>query len=117
MNYERIFPVNNCFMIATQIGVGYFPPIYQSKPLVTTPYLVSGNLGKGVYFFEFGLAGAIGYRNGELLNGRVISPMVGYRYQPIKRRSANFRIYSTYSKDISIKESYLWLGFSLGALF
>ncbi len=117
MNYERIFPVNNFFIFATGLGIGLNSTFHKSTSTLTTPYHLTGNIGKGVYFFEFGLTGGVGYQEGESQNGTIMSPILGYRYQPIKRRTANFRIYTTYSKAFSIKKSDLWFGCSFGALF
>ena len=111
MNYERIFPMNQFFMIATQLGLGYIPSYNKLKlTYLTVPYNITGNLGKGVYFFEFGIIGAGFYKYKEAFNLISLSPMIGYRYQPVKRRTANFRIYvMNYNRP--------WIGLSLGALF
>jgi hypothetical protein len=71
VDYERIFLIDPIFILTSKIGLGYneefqtcinlFGPSDCSPPdkYLTIPHHITGNLGKGQHFFEFGLGRTI----------------------------------------------------------
>ena len=95
INYERQFLIGSTFILSTKFGVGLnpespccgvIPPIY-----VTIPHHITGNLGRGKHFFEFGLGGTIisDYKPKPYL----LYPLIGYRLLPLDSGKINFRIF------------------------
>ena len=62
INYERQFLVSPAFILSSKLGLGYnFEFIIFGNPehYLTIPHHITGNIGKGRHFFEFGLGGTI----------------------------------------------------------
>ena len=100
INYERILSIDAPVIFTSKLGLGFNerldfrwsgapsePPVY----LLTIPYHITGNLGKGRHLFEIGMGGTIiiGNTNYPYLS----YPIVGYRILPLRSNKINFRIY------------------------
>lgn len=94
-NYER--RVSNLFW--SRIGVGYYPGPFGE--LVVVPLGLNYLMGKKANFFELGLVITPIYAEEkfDLFSkseskgfGVILSPTIGYRYQPQKKRNLFFKI-------------------------
>jgi hypothetical protein len=122
INYERYYLINPSFVLNSKLGVGLnpespccgtIPPIY-----ITIPHHISGNIGKGKHFFEFGLGGTIigGYDQKPYL----LYPILGYRFLPIESGKVNFRFFGLlpFSGSLGADEIYILpVGFNVGISF
>ena len=99
INYERLFFITPYFFITGKLGIGYnqqFKTLMGTSPeekYLTLPHHITGNLGKGRHFFEFGLGGTV--INGKTNQHYLFYPIVGYRLQPLKSNRINFRIFGS----------------------
>lgn len=94
INYERQFLVSPAFILSSKLGLGYnFEFIIFGNPehYLTIPHHITGNIGKGRHFFEFGLGGTI--INGNTTQPYILYPIVGYRILPLKSNEITFRIF------------------------
>jgi hypothetical protein len=129
INYERIFYINDFFLLSGRLGLGHnkesegwiMPS--QTKNLeefITIPHHITGNLGKGRHFFEFGFGATfIGNYSGNISPKYLVYPIVGYRLHPINSQKMNFRFSISYPlkipneiQDIFIFPASLSFGFS-----
>lgn len=132
INYERIFFFSPTFLMSSGVGLGYNEEIKMCfdffgtsscpppQSCLTIPHHITGNIGKGRGFLEFGLGGT--FFAGSTSNSYVLYPIIGYRFLPLRSNKMSFRFYFEYP----ITESDLWLnndvffipiGFSLGISF
>lgn len=126
LNYERLFFIRPIFMLTGKLGLGYneefqvciWGPCTTPNKYLTIPLHITGNVGKGRHFFEFGIGGTriIGHTNQPYY----IYPLIGYRLNPLKKNRVNFRIVGQipfsgvlYTDDIL----FVPVGFSLGFCF
>ena len=126
INYERIFLIDPIFILTSKIGLGYneefkiclnlFGPSDCSPPdkYITIPHHITGNLGKGQHFFEFGLGGTIitGYATHFHFY-----PIFGYRFLPLKSNKINFRIFGQILLLGECNILYIPFGLNIGISF
>ena len=100
LNYERLFFINDHFFLAGKIGMGYNETFNilcwggcYTERYFTIPHSITGNLGGGRHFFEFGLGGT--FLNGSNWDFYRLYPILGYRLQPLQYKRVNFRIFGT----------------------
>jgi hypothetical protein len=129
LNYERLFftdPKHFFIAVGAGLGINYFVIIHNHSNSATTystekymiiPHHITGNIGKGRHFFEFGLGGAI-------LAGPRAQPYLpyltlGYRIQPWNKNRLHFRIFGSYPLQNLEKFEILYIpaGLSLGWSF
>ncbi|MEZ4826274.1 MAG: hypothetical protein R3C61_08265 [Bacteroidia bacterium] len=97
IQYERLFTVTSNLFLSGKLGLGYneefifcfFSPCTPEKYL-TLPHHITGNIGSGRNFFEFGFGGTILY--GNTTEPYFFYPMAGYRLIPLSKNKLNFRI-------------------------
>ena len=122
LNYERLFLITPGFFTTGKVGLGYneefkLCPGTCSPPnkYITIPHHITGNLGKGRHFFEFGLGGTIiiGITNQHYL----LYPIIGYRIQPLNSDKAYFRIFGSIFINEAEDILYVPVGISIGGSF
>ena len=125
-NYERLFFIKPIFFISGELGIGYnitayiFEPADEAVPdHLIIPHLITGNLGKGRHFCEFGLGGAI-ITGGS--HNYILYPIIGYRLQPLRSKKVNLRLFASYpiyGKDVeeSLDIIFSPIGLSFGICF
>jgi hypothetical protein len=125
-NYERQFFVKSIFFVSGKLGLGYnkkfqlciFGPC-SSPPdkYLTVPHHITGNIGKGRHFFEFGFGGTIFM--GKTTQPYLFYPIVGYKILPLRSNKLNFRIfgYIPFSKTQTGDILIIPFGLSLGLSF
>lgn len=99
INYEKLFFVSSNFIVTGKSGLGYNEkfqicfggPCWEPKRYVTVPHHITGNIGEGRNFLEFGLGGTI--IGGNTSQHYLLYPIVGYRLVPLKANKLNFRIF------------------------
>lgn len=102
LNYERLFLINpeRSFITAgLGIGANSLVTIHANDgatpnnfPVV--PHHITGNIGKGRHFLEFGLGGAIlGNQTGQHYLSYLV---LGYRLQPLNSNRVSARIFGSY---------------------
>ncbi len=125
LNYERLFSSKPYTFFASEIGVGYneeFIICFGSgscnpDKYLTIPHQISVSIGKNKSFLEFGFGGAAII--GSTKQYYLLYPMLGYRYQPLKSKKLNFRIYGSipFSEWDTVDILYIPIGISLGICF
>lgn len=125
INYERHFLVGTTFNLTSKLGLGYNEEFNfgGSSPdkYFTLPHHITGNLGKGRHFFEFGLGGTFLTGNKTLFY--YLYPTIGYRISPLKSKKINFRIFGQlplykYDKLDQLNDfTLLPIGLSMGISF
>lgn len=125
VQYERLFVVSRHLVISGKIGFGYneeyylfcFGPCGPPNRYLTIPHHITGNLGEGAHFLEFGIGGTL--INGETTQPYMIYPIIGYRILPLKSGRLNFRIFGEIPFYGIEAEDILFIpgGFSLGISF
>lgn len=121
INYDKQFLISSTFILSGKLGLGYneefkicvWGPCSPSEKYMTIPHHITGNIGKGRHFFEFGLGGTI--ISGSADKNYLLYPIVGYRILPLNSNKVNFRIFgqipfSGLPEDII----YIPVGLSLG---
>lgn len=100
INFERQFLLSPTFILSSKLGLGYNEEFQlniegsNSSPkakYLTIPLHVTGNVGKGKHFFEFGLGGTI--INGNTTEHYSLYPTAGYRILPLKSGKISFRAF------------------------
>ncbi|MGB4204332.1 MAG: hypothetical protein WBJ84_01800 [Bacteroidales bacterium] len=97
-----------------EFQVFFGPP---PEKYATIPHHITGNLGKGRHFFEFGIGGTI--ISGNTTQPYILYPIVGYRFLPLTSDKFNFRVFGQIpftgleTDDII----FIPLGLSLGVSF
>ena len=118
VNYESYFSRNDRRFFVGGIGCGYqeefsiniFGGYTPFDQFITIPHYFSYNLGRNNNFLERGLGGAVisrvrkGYKDRTDWTGYSVFPIIGYRYQPSKKNSLNFRIHLSYPLASSMIE-------------
>lgn len=122
-HYERLFLIRNNFFITGKLGLGYieefqlclFGSCSTPEKYLTIPHHITGNIGRGKNFFEFGLGGTI--INGNTSQHYLLYPIVGYRLQPKRSNKFNLRIFAEF--PVSRVEDILFVpfGLSMGIYF
>jgi hypothetical protein len=126
INYERLFLISSHCFITGKIGIGYneefkltiWGPTSPPEKYLTLPFHITGNLGKGRHFFEFGLGETI--INGKTNQHFWFYPIVGYRLQPLRSKKANFRFACSipfYNSNKSETIIFIPIGFNVGISF
>ena len=98
-NYERLFLLSPTFILSSKLGLGFneefkiclFGPCPPEEKYLTIPHHLTGNVGKGRHFFEFGLGGTI--ISGNTTQPYLFYPIIGYRILPLKSNKINFRVF------------------------
>lgn len=121
VNYERIFLIDPNFILTCKLGLGCNEEFNILGPseqqYLTIPHHITGNLGKGRHFFEFGIGGTI--ISGNTRQPYILYPIVGYRILPLKSDKFNFRVFGQIpftglETDVII---FIPLGLSFGVSF
>ncbi len=126
VNYERQIIVSSIFILSSKLGLGYNeefqiciwgPCSTPSEKYLTIPHHITGNIGKGKHFFEFGLGGTI--INGNTTQPYLLYPIFGYRILPLNSNKLNFRIFGQIPFSGTETEDILFIpfGLSLGVSF
>jgi hypothetical protein len=125
MNYERNFLISNSFLISGKLGLGYneefqlciFGPCSPPDNYITIPHHITGNVGKGRHFLEFGLGGTL--INGNTSQTYLLYPIIGYKLLPLKPNKLNFRIFGQIPFSGLVTEDILFIpvGISIGISF
>ena len=123
LNYERLFQINDHFVVSSKLGLGYneeFKLCLWESPcipdtFITMPHHITGNLGKKQHFFEFGLGGTA--LMGGNSNSYIMYPTVGYRIVPLRKNRLNFRIFAQYPLWGGFKVLFMPVGVNLGLSF
>lgn len=97
-NYERQFIVGSALILSSKLGIGsnveFEPFSNEDVTYLTIPHHITGNLGKGRHFFEFGLGGTFLY--GETTQPYIAYPIFGYRLMPLRANRFGFRIFGQF---------------------
>ena len=123
INYERLFANNPKFFLASKIGAGYSESMglpNKNTSLLSIPAHFTGNYGGRKHFFEFGFGGTALFYGGLTYWDYCIYPMIGYRFQPLKKDRVSFRIFAGYPLTGEIDIHNYWFfpaGFSIGFCF
>lgn len=88
-NYERLFLLRSGNFLSAQIGAGLFPCIWNCNPISASSHMTV-NFGSTKHFLEIGPGLSV-------QNELVPYATFGYRYQPIRKRKMNFRIFTNVS--------------------
>lgn len=125
INYERQFLVRPTFILSSKLGLGYnkelrfciFSSCTPERTYLTIPHHITGNIGKGIHFFEFGLGGTI--IKGNTTQPYLFYPIIGYRILPLKPGKFSFRIFGQlpFSGLLTDDISFFPFGLSFGASF
>lgn len=130
INYDKQFLISQTFILSSKIGLGYnediqiciFGPCSSSpEKYLTIPHHITGNLGKGKHFFEFGLGGTI--ICGNTNPNYFLYPIVGYRILPLNSNKVNFRVFAQIpfnglESEVDLNAPYfIPLGLSIGISF
>lgn len=99
LNYEYLHFAKPNFFMAYNLGLGYDESLNLcfwgtcSSPssYLTLPHYVTGNIGKGRNFFEFGLGGTVIL--GDAQQNYYFYPIVGYRLLPLRTNKLYFRVF------------------------
>ncbi|MFD2515934.1 hypothetical protein ACFSRY_18830 [Pontibacter locisalis] len=100
LNYDRLLFISQGFFFSGKVGVGYNEEFSicssegcSPEQFITVTHHVTGNLGKGRHFAEFGLGGTL--INGNTNEKYLAYPIVGYRLQPLRSKKVNLRVYGS----------------------
>lgn len=125
VNYERQFLVRPNLLISSKLGLGFnnefqlclFGGCPPPEKYVTIPHNITGNLGKGRHFLEFGIGGTI--ISGNTRKPYILYPIVGYRFLPLKSKKLIFRVFGQFpfTGDDDIDIFFIPLGVSFGISF
>lgn len=130
VGYERILISCSKFLLAGKVGVGYnyqkdrcwmggCPDLPKTRYL-TIPHHLTGNFGRRIHFFEFGLGGTsfIG-DNDEIYQEKqkyLIYPIIGYRLQPLETKRLFLRFF-VYFPVPEAEVRFTPIGINLGLTF
>jgi len=124
---ERLFLLQNKSFITAQIGFGVtqefkiciWGPCDKPDVYLTIPHHITANfgIGKGKHFIEIGVGGTI--IEGNITQHYQIYPILGYRFQPLKSKKLNFRVFGCYPLIQMHEKNILFIpvGLSLGYCF
>lgn len=122
--YERLFPISPNFFFTGKLGVGRarefqlcFGPCEPPDKYTIIPLQLTGNIGGGRHFFEFGFG--YSFIEGNTYPDYIYYPTAGYRFQPLKSGKVSFRIYASYPIGVFPYFDFLYVpvGLSLGISF
>jgi len=124
--YERLIPISPNFFLTGKLGVGratefqmcLFGPCDLPPPDKYTiiPLQLTGNIGGGRHFFEFGFG--YSFIEGNTYPDYIFYPTAGYRLQPLKSGKVSFRIYASFPTGVYPYDFlYVPVGISLGISF
>ena len=99
INYDIQFLISSTFILSGKVGLGYNQELElcfsgscpSPKNFTTLPHHITGNIGKGRHFFEFGIGGTVIVGNTKQIY--FLYPMIGYRILPLNSGKLNFRIF------------------------
>ncbi|NNF33882.1 MAG: hypothetical protein HKN68_07225 [Saprospiraceae bacterium] len=97
VNYERQVLISPTFILSNKLGLGYhvescfFCKIEDPNYYLTLPHHLTGNLGRGSNFFEFGLGGTMFI--GDIPRHYLLYSIIGYRVLPLRSGKMNFRVF------------------------
>ena len=124
-NYERIFLINSNFMISSKLGLGnnkqlqfcISGPCSPPARFLTIPHHITGNIGLGRHFFEFGLGGTL--IKEIKTQPYIFYPIFGYRVLPLNSNKITFRIFGQipFSGLGTDEIIFVPIGLSLGVSF
>jgi hypothetical protein len=123
INYERLFANNSKFFLAGKIGAGYSESMglpNKNTSLLSIPAHFTGNYGGRQHFFEFGFGATALFYGQFTYWDYCLYPMIGYRYQPLKKDRFSFRIFAGYPVTGKIDIDNYWffpVGVSIGFCF
>lgn len=133
VQYERLFLNSSKFFVLAKLGLGYNRqsdacweggcPEMPVTRYLTVPHHLTGNVGKGRSYFEFGIGGTSfvggsddGYHQRQ---SYMAYPMLGYRFFPTDSRKISFRVFGyfpiTDADDVDIL--FVPIGLNLGFAF
>lgn len=122
--YERLFLISPNIFFTPKLGVGrtsefqicpFGPCSSPPKKYTIIPLQITGNVGDGRNFFEFGFGCTIVEGNTE--QHYIYYPTLGYRLQPLKSGKIIFRIYGSFPTSEIHDFIYVPVGISLGINF
>jgi hypothetical protein len=123
VNYERLFMNNNEFFMTAKIGAGYSESMglpTKNTSLLSAPLHITCNYGNRHHYLEIGLGSTFLFY-GELEYWDVaVYPILGYRFQPLKKDRVSFRVYASYPLGGKIDIDKYWfspVGASVGFCF
>lgn len=96
VNYDKVFLINDAFFLSGKLGAGFYQELTIWKDDIpfpkyfTIPHHITGNLGKGKHFLEFGLGGTFLTGVDKIY---IVYPIIGYRLLPFESNKVNLRIY------------------------
>ena len=125
INYDKQFLISSTFILSGKLGLGYneefklciWGPCSPPEKYMTIPHHITGNIGKGRHFFEFGLGRTV--INGNTNQNYLLYPIVGYRILPLNSSKLNFRIFGQIPFSGLETEDIIFIpfGLSLGISF
>ena len=123
LNYDYLYYNVRKFFISGIVGIGYSESMTlpnENTSLLSLPLHVTGNYGEKKHFFEFGFGGNLFFYDFYKYWDYSVYPIVGYRFQPMKKDKVNFRVYASYPLNHPIDLDYYWffpVGVSMGFCF
>lgn len=126
---EKLRLISFKSILVTKIGLGASIDSSFTKPIngyMTIPASLSLCIGERKHLFEMGMSATVFLRIGDPMYEFSVSPIVGYRYQPLKEKKLILRIYlafpysldfSTYYKLKETRTLLIPLGISIGKSF
>ncbi|MEI6089036.1 MAG: hypothetical protein WCR42_01150 [bacterium] len=125
LGFEGLFMNRPDFFFSGKVGFGLNQEFKIcvwgtcDKPDVyfTIPHHVTANFGKGKHFIEMGVGGTI--IEGNITQHYQVYPILGYRFQPLKPKKLNFRIFGCYPLIPMHEKNILFIpiGISVGYCF
>lgn len=124
-NFERLHLLHPKLALSGKIGLGFNKTLNlicidkcpDTHAYLTLPHHITSIYGNGRHFLEMGLGGTL--LIGNSTSAYYLYPMAGYRYQPLVKKSLQFRIYLQYP-ILGFDDSdafFIPLGFSFGSSF
>ena len=127
LNYDRLFLRSRFFFLSAATGVGFnksntfrlFSEEKEQISFLTIPYHATANIGYNLLFLELGVDG--GLFIGPIPKKHFTSPLIGLRFQPLKKRWVTFRVTVRESSTFYFhKDHEIWIppvSASLGIIF
>jgi hypothetical protein len=126
LNYERSFGNSKIFFLSPGIGLGYNQELdlnlfgsgsSNPRSFITVPHHITGNIGSGAHYFEFGFGGTIILGNTN--NHYLFYPVLGYKIHPKSNQKLFFKIFTNIAPFFAKSEdaSFAVFGLGLGGSF